>query len=373
VTRILIIGGYGAFGAHAARRLARSPGLDIVVAGRSAEKAAAFAAGLERAPGASVGHAMLDAMSVRAEDIAALRPSVVINASGPFQHQADYRLARAAIAARCHYIDLADARGFVTGITGLDADAKRAGVAAISGASSVPGLSSAVVQAYASRFEKLDTVEIGISPGNSFDPGVATVASILGHAGKPHAELREGVTTTVYGWQGLHRHHFPAIGARLMGSVDVPDLALLPQHYPELTSVRFSAGLEVGPFHLGVWGLSWLVRAHLLRSLEPLAGAMLGMKRALHFLGTDTGGMFVTLCGRDADGARKQLRWHLIARSGDGPYVPAIPAVILARKLAAGTGPAPGAGPCFALFSLADFAAEVADLDIVCGTDWNGP
>jgi hypothetical protein len=54
--------------------------------------------------------------------------------------------------------------------------------------------------------------------------------------------------------------------------------------------------------------------------------------------------------------------------------VPAIAAVILAKQLAMGQGPPPGARPCFRLFSLADFDAEIADLDIECSAKWSpGP
>ena len=52
-----------------------------------------------------------------------------------------YRVARAAIAAGAHYIDLADDGAFVAGIGALDEEAKAAGVAVISGASSVPAIS----------------------------------------------------------------------------------------------------------------------------------------------------------------------------------------------------------------------------------------
>jgi hypothetical protein len=44
--------------------------------------------------------------------------------------------------------------------------------------------------------------------------------------------------------------------------------------------------------------------------------------------------------------------------------VPTIASVILAKRLAAGMGPPPGAQPCFGLFALSQFEAEVADLDI---------
>jgi saccharopine dehydrogenase-like NADP-dependent oxidoreductase len=364
VSRILIVGGYGAFGARIAERLARQPGYEIIVAGRNQEAAARIARELGLKAKARVLPAQLNALSAGPEEIAALAPAVTINASGPFQEQG-YALARACIAVRSHYVDIADARAFVTGIGALDGAARAANVSVISGASSVPGLSSAVVQAYAGEFSQLDDIEIGISPGNRFDPGEATTASILSQAGKPHRCLSEGRAVTAYGWQGLTRHSFPEIGVRLMCDVDVPDLDLIPRYYPQLKSLRFVAGLEVKPFHLGVWGLSRLARAGLVRDLSPLAAPLLALKRAFHFLGSDCGGMFVTLRGL-AGGERREVQWHLIARSGHGPYVPGIAAAVLAKRLIAGTGPPPGAGPCFALFPLADFEAEVADLDISC-------
>jgi Saccharopine dehydrogenase NADP binding domain len=365
VSCILVIGGYGAFGARVCELLAHTPDLEVMVAGRRGDAAAGYAAQLARTAKAAVSHAVLDAQTASARDIRTLAATVLINASGPFQAQT-YGLARACIGAGCHYIDLADARAFVSGIAQLDGEARAAGVSVISGASSVPGLSSAVVDAYAGELAALDAVDIGISPGNSFDPGEATTASILGEVGKPYTALAGGRRQTVHGWQGLRRHRFPQIGARWMSNVEVPDLDLLPAHYPALQTARFNAGLEVGLFHLGLWGLAWLVRAGLVRDAGRLAAPLLAAKRRLRILGSDAGGMFVTLYGRDARGQPRTIEWTLIARSGDGPYVPAIASVILAKRLAAGTGPAPGARPCFALFSPADFAAEVADLEIDC-------
>ena len=363
MSRILVIGGYGAFGARVSKRLVREPNLEVIVAGRRADAAAAYAAELARMARSKVSHAVLDAVSAAPEDIGALRASVLINASGPFQAQS-YGLARACIGAGCHYIDLADARAFVTGITQLDAEARAAGVSVVSGASSVPGLSSAVIEAHAGELKRLDAVDIGISPGNSFDPGVATTASILSGIGKPYGVLSDGRQQTVYGWQGLRRHRFPQVGARWMSNVEVPDLDLLPARYLRLKTVRFNAGVEVGMFHLALWGLSWLVRAGLVRDPAALAPHLLGAKRRLRFLGSDQGGMSVTLYGRDAQNEPRTIEWTLIARVGDGPYVPAMPSVILAKRLAAGTGSAPGARPCLALFTLPDFEAEVSDLDI---------
>lgn len=369
--RILIIGGYGAFGAHVAERLARQPDLKIFIAGRSAERAAAFADRLARSTNATISHAVLDATKAKAAEIRKLGARVTINASGPFQVQHDYVLARACIKAHSHYIDLADARAFVAGITEIDAAAQEANVCVISGARSVPGVSSAVVRQYAGAFKRLDSVEIGISPGNSFDPGEATTASILRQLGKPFTLRRNGQEAITHEWQGLRRHRFPQIGTRWMCDVNVPDLDLLPAHYSSLQTARVSAGLEVGLFHLGLWGLSWPVRAGLLRNLAALTKPLLAAKRRLRMLGSDRGGMFVSLLGSDENGRHEELSWHLIASSGHGPYVPAIAAVILAKRLVEDRLPTSGAQPCFGLITLSEFEAEVADLDISTTHIWH--
>ena len=117
MTRVVIVGGYGAFGSRIAERLARDAGLALTIAGRNLDSAEALAMTLARTGAAGVEATVLDARSSTAEDLARLGARIVINASGPFQEQ-DYTLARAAIAAGCHYIDLADARAFVAGISG---------------------------------------------------------------------------------------------------------------------------------------------------------------------------------------------------------------------------------------------------------------
>jgi saccharopine dehydrogenase-like NADP-dependent oxidoreductase len=363
MARILIVGGYGAFGARIAERLSRDGELEIIIAGRNGERAAAQAAALRGSAHARISHAPLDARQANASDLRALGALVLINASGPFQDQ-DYRLARAAIDAQCHYIDLADARGFVTGITALDGAAKERDVLVVAGASSVPGISSAVVGAFAQEFAEINGLDIGISPGNSFDPGVATTASVLGGVGKPIAMRLDGAARTVFGWQGLGRHEFPEIGKRWMGYVDVPDLDLFPEHYPSLKTVRFRAGVEVGLFHLALWGLSWVVRTGLLTRPERLAEPMLAAKKRLGWLGSDAGGMFVTIEGTGRDGKAKRLQWTLIARSGDGPFIPAIASAVIARRLARGEETRRGAMPSFQLITLDEFDRAVVDLDI---------
>jgi hypothetical protein len=265
-----------------------------------------------------------------------------------------------------HYIDLADARSFVTGIRTLDAEARAAGVVVVSGASTVPALSSAVADAFAPQFAALRTISTIIAPGNQFNPGLGTTRSILSGLGR---SMPAGSgTAAARGWQGLRRVRLPGLGARWIGHCDAPDRDLFPQRYSGLERADVYAALEIGAFHLGLWALSGLARARVLPRPEALARPLLAMKRRLSFLGSDRGGMLVTLEGTDRNGAARRIDWHLVAGRGHGPYIPATPAVLLAKRLLDGTLRERGAVPCVGLFSLADFLAEVAGLDIAAGS-----
>jgi hypothetical protein len=270
--------------------------------------------------------------------------SVVIHTAGPFQG-ADYSVAEACIEAGVNYIDLADGREFVTNITRLDAKAKAKGIAVISGASSVPGLSSAVLAHYRPQFSRLDSMIYGIAPGQKAERGLATTKAILSYVGR---KIKGG-----YGWQDLHAVKYP-FGTRLMGNCDIPDLDLFDVPY-----LRFSAGLEVKALHVGLWAFSWLVRAGLPLNLPRFADFMLKIASLIDRFGSDIGGMHVFLKGLDQAGKPLEKRWFLVAKSGHGPQIPCVPAILLAmRELK------PGAYPAVGLISLEDYLEELKAFDI---------
>lgn len=369
MARVLIVGGYGAFGALAAERLARDADLTVIIAGRNQTKAEAATQRLQTTARATVEAAVLDATASPGSALAAIAPDIVINASGPFQAQ-DYTLAEACIARRAHYIDLADARGFVTGITRLDDAARNAGVSIISGASTVPALTSAVYSEVKASFANLSAIEIYLSPGNHFNPGEATTRSVLSGAGQPITTRRNGQTNEIYGWMDLSRHTIPGIGARWFSNVDIPDLELFPKAEPDISTVTFQAGTEVAVYHLGLWLLAGLKRAGILKSVAPLTRPLMAVRRALPFLGSDLGGMMMVMEGRGKSGEPLRRIWSLAAYGGHGPYIPATPSVLLARKLARNPTAIPaGAQPCFGLLTLDEFVSGLADLKIETAWD----
>lgn len=361
--RVLVIGGYGFFGRRLVERLVRQQGLHIIAAGRSACHGQRLVETLHPLALAEVSSATLDVHSSGLErELRALAPDIVVNASGPFQGQ-QYLVAKACMAVGAHYIDLADGREFVAGIGCLDRQASAFGLAVISGASSVPALSSTVADHLAQGFARVATIDIGISPGNRTDRGLSTVQAILSYCGKPIPVA--DTAPAAFGWSGSRRHAYPApVGRRLLSPCDVPDLVLLASRYAGNPTVTFGAGLELSFLHRGMNAMAMLTRLGIVSDWSVHASAL---KRAADWtktLGSDAGAMHVSVTGETARGVKDTHAWHLVATAGDGPYVPTLAAAALVRKLHRGDRSLVGARPCIGLLTLQDFARESEGLRI---------
>lgn len=362
--RILVLGGYGHFGGRICAALAND--VTLIIAGRDGGKAAQFA----RALGAAHDSAALDHNAVNlGERVHALNAAAVVHTCGPFQGQ-DYHVAQACIAAGAHYIDLADGRAFVVGISALDAAARARDVLVASGASTVPALSSAVIDEHLGHFAKLDSIDISITPGHRTPRGLATLQAVMSYAGKPFTAWEQGRWQTVYGWQDIKRFRYPGLGSRWLARCDVPDLQLFPQRYAGVQRVRFDAALELPIAQAAFWLLAALVRLRLISDASRYAPLLLRCAHYFDGMGTDSGGMHVGLSGVDHQGRPANVDWHLTAHRGHGPQIPCIAAIVLARKLATGMLAARGAMPCVGLMSLAEFTQAVAHLDISSRTSF---
>jgi NAD(P)-dependent dehydrogenase (short-subunit alcohol dehydrogenase family) len=364
--RVLVIGGYGVFGSMIASRLARDGGIDVVVAGRSRQKARVHCGRHGGRP------LQLDTSGDLLAVFQSARPDIVIDASGPFQSRAaePYRVARAAIAARAHYIDLADDASFVRGIEALDDDARAAGVMVLSGCSTVPAVSAAAVDHLRNGIAKIESIETCLLPGNRAPRGVSVIKSILAQVGRPLRVREAGRWRERIAWRATERHRLtvegmPPMGLRRASLIGAPDLILFPQRYGART-VRFLAGLELAVMHLGVRWLSELVHRKLIKNPAGFARLLKSLADVFYPFGSDRGGMAVRVTGRRSDGSAIEKTWTVVAEAGDGPQIPAIPAYVLARRLLEGHV-IPGARPCVGEVSLADIEMAMHPLAIRTG------
>ncbi len=358
--RILIIGGYGNFGKYIAKTLGENPSIELAIVGRDIHKAQTIAKKLNAINPVVTWYC--DIFKNLHEILERWQPFLVIHTSGPFQTQ-DYIVAKACLAFNCHYIDLADSRKFVTNIHQFDEQAKAKKLLLCSGASSVPGLSSAIIEKYRAHFSQLDSIDYAIATAQLTNQGLATTAGVLSYAGKPFYTQLNGKKHKLYGWQDIRIKPFWRLKNRLLGNCDIPDLELFPKLYPSLKTIHFQAGLELKSLQIVLFLMSWLVRIRLLPSLDKIAKLMLSISHLFNRFGSNNTGFYMRLDGIDNKKNPLTIRFDIYAQSGDGLYIPCIPAILLTEALIK-KETSLGAMPCVGLISLESYLAKLHDLGL---------
>ncbi|MGB5559148.1 MAG: saccharopine dehydrogenase NADP-binding domain-containing protein [Paracoccaceae bacterium] len=335
--RVLLLGGYGVFGGRLVDLLVDVPGLEILVAGRDGAKVGRFCA--ERRGRTRLRPLVLDRRDV-AGALAREAPDLVVDATGPFQaYGADpYGVVRAAIAAGANYLDFADGSDFVFGIDGLDAEAKAARVYVLSGVSSFPVLTAAVV-AEIGKGIVVHRITGGIAPSPHAGIGLNVMRAVLGYAGSKVALRRGGRDGFGVGLAETRCYtiavpgHVPLRPLRF-SLVDVPDLQVIPAAMPEVRDIWMGAGPVPEVLHRM---LNLLARARFrfgLPSLTPFSALFHRVLNLMSF-GEHRGGMFVEVEGEI--GGRPVIRsWHLLAEGEDGPLIPSMAIEGLVRNALAG-------------------------------------
>ena len=234
----------------------------------------------------------------------------------------------------------------------------------VAGASTLPGLSSAVINSVREQFSKISDIEISIAPAHQTPRGESTVAAVLSYCGKPFKVLQNGQWRTRYGWQDIKVQKYPSLGTRLSGACEVPDLTLLPKQFPEVKTVIFHAALEAKWEQLGLWVMAWLTRAKIIPEWSKYTVPFSSLSKRLIGLGSDRGGMHIRITGVDQSQSRKVLAWYLTAENNHGPEIPCSPALVLIRKLINDETELHGAYPCLGLVTLKEFKEEVSKLEI---------
>jgi predicted dinucleotide-binding enzyme len=332
VKHILVLGGYGGFGARLSRRLVDA-GYGVIVAGRNLDTAQQFCTSLNNAEPLKA-----DRNGDMASILEAYRPDLVIDAAGPFQNSS-YALPYACIDAQIPYIDLADARDFVLDIVSLNTKAEKADVAVISGASSVPALSGAVIRRLIDGLDNVRTIDIAISASNRATAGASVSSAILSYVGKPVRLWRTGRWTKQWGWQSLRQQSID-VGhgkhlSRLVALADVPDHDIFPKTVKGGPAVTFRAGPEFALQTMVLWLCSWPIRWGLFNSLSPVANWLRHLQGLTAKLGSDRSAMVVAVKGFDKEKAIER-QWTLIAENGDGPEIPTMAAALIAQMILKG-------------------------------------
>lgn len=369
---VLILGGYGTFGGRLAVLLAKDERLTLVLAGRSKTKAQEFCDGLPA--GAKREAAFFDRNANAEALIKAINPDLVVDATGPFQvYGGDpYNVVKACIANHVNYMDLADGSEFVKGISQFDGEAKTQDIYVLSGVSSFPVLTAAVVRHLSHDMVKIRNIRGGIAPSSFAGVGLNVIRAITSYAGKRLPLRRNGRLDSGHALTETMRYTisppgFVPLHNTLFSLVDVPDLRVLPDLWPELDSIWLGAGPVPEILHRMLIGLSWLVRWRLLPTLLPFAWVFHQVINILRW-GEHRGGMFVWVEGSGPGGERIERSWHLLAEGNDGPYIPSMAIETLILKHLSGDRPKSGARPATHELEVEDYRSLFEKRSIYMGT-----
>jgi hypothetical protein len=355
--RVVVIGGYGNFGSLICNHLVLNQGVELVVSGRDSGKLARKVAELRTLSGKTCQSWCVDVMREGvSEALRALDVQLVIHTGGPFQQQ-PYAVARHCIDAGVNYCDLSDCRTFVSGIASLDASAREAGVSVLSGCSSVPSLSAAIIDEHRARFRRIDSIEHGISSAAKM-PGLSTVLGVLAYAGRPIKQLKAGKVHEVPGWMDLTLRKIPGMGTRLLANVDAPDIDVFASRY-EARTLRFKAGSGLKLGVIANYLLAWTVRRGWVSDPTPWATRLHRLGTRFEGLGDRKSAMYIEVNGVDHNDQPLQMQALLTALDDTGPQIPSCAAVALAAKMALGYRPEPGARACVGEISVAEYLAAI--------------
>lgn len=371
--RVLIIGATGVFGQRLAKHVSRWGDVVLFVSSRRMQKAKKLAQQLRRACNTRAIHAVaLDHTKNLNAVLEDIKPFIVVDCSGPFQ-MAGFDTAKAAIQSGAHFVDLADARNYLAGFApALHQSARKRGVVALSGASSTPALSGCVVEALTKGWHRIDTIDIAITPGGKSDVGRSVIEAILSYAGQEIPIWQSGQLQTCVGWRGGHWIDIAQLGKRRAAHVETFDAEYLGAKHNVQSRVSFSAGLESPIEQYGLEALARLRQSRLAPALQRIIPLLLHMRRITRIPTSDTGAMVVDISGLDDVHAHARKRWTLVARQGQGPAVPILPAAALVHQIM--HGPVlPGARLAVQELTLEKILQQAAPYAITCMTDTAKP
>jgi hypothetical protein len=314
---VAIFGGYGTFGTQVARTLA-GRGLPLRILGRDGEVARSLAVAL----GKEHAGAAADANDLDSCIGALAGARVAVSCAGPFQAMS-LALPEACLAAGVHYVDIADDRAWFARLRTLDGRFRAAGLAAVAGASSLPGISGALAVLAAERLPAVERARVTLFIGNRNPKGPAAVTAAAAQVGRRFAAPQG----TLRGFAGREVVRLPPpFGARGVYDFESPELDL----FPELTGareVRVKVGFESRLATAAFAGLARLgphVGPRLVRSMSPLAGL-------LSRFGHSGGAVQVELF---APGGRCAAAF--LSGAEDGQRMAALPAAFVAQGLYGG-------------------------------------
>ena len=241
-----------------------------------------------------------------------------MHAAGPYG-PAHVSVLKACLAARCHYVDLAEERVFNALVRQLSPHFEAQALTAVHGASSLPGISGALVQVL--RDGPVSSARVTLWIGNRNVKGAGAIAAALAVAGRD-VPAPQGM---LHGFGEPETVDLPGgIGRVTARTYDAPEYDLFPDLLG-CSDVRVKVAFELG---LAATLVSWVAR--LPGGTSPRMARFLSWAGGLTaFVGTSGGAIAVELTGPAG------VRRAALVADARGQEMAALPAVLAVERLCA--------------------------------------
>jgi saccharopine dehydrogenase (NAD+, L-lysine-forming) len=349
MSRVVVLGGCGAVGSVAVKALATHEVFDeVVIADANTAKSRTLVA--------TLGSPKVKGVPLDAEDFASIKEAVrsadvVLNCVGPF-YKTVKTVVSAIIESGINYVDVCDDVDVTLELLGLDETARNAGITALIGMGSSPGVTNVLAKLAAeSLLDETDSVDIFHAHGGEPFEGEGVVGHRFHCMSIPIPMFLDGQMRYVdyFGADGIalrQTFDFPVLGPSIPiypyphpEQVTIPRFikvrqvtnkgTVLPNEYYNLTREMCQLGLSskepvdvkgqtVTPHDFAI--------AYIIKQREKIL-------RETHF-GEQRGCVSVIVKGKK-DGAYKEYRFHLASRSqalGEGTGIPAAIGVVLMKQ-----------------------------------------
>jgi len=328
-TGILITGGYGTVGRLIAADLASEYPDRILVAGRSAEKAAQIASELGHgARGRRVDVGEPESVEAALDGVGLVMSCI---------DQPEPHLLRTAIARGLSYTDIAPHLMTRRPTETMKAEAARTGARIVLGAGLAPGISSLLARLAADRVGVVESVACNVllSVGDAYGP--ASRAYLMEEIAMPYAVRIDGAEAPMRPFSDSARVIFPhPLGERAAYLFPFSDQVFFPETLGARTAL---SRLALDPSWLGAL-LSALVGLRVTEMLRRRAGAEERVQRLTAWLRRRYEGRDFYAVVVDVHGPRGRVRTSLVGHGQASGT--AIGAVALVRSLAEGEVEQPG-------------------------------
>ena len=235
MTTILILGGYGATGQPLTRHLLKCTDAKIIIAGRSLDKAKAFADSLNDPRVTFVRVDAADESSL----YASLRGVTLCLVAAPTTAHTG-QVARACLDAGADYLDIQFASSKLTALRALEPEIQKAGRCFVTEAGYHPGLPSALVRYAASHMDLLESAPVAgyLNIGNV--PYTEAVDELVEAFKNYDARVFKNGAWTKRGSYEMRKFNFGAhIGQKFCYSMFFEELDGLPAMFPSLKETGF--------------------------------------------------------------------------------------------------------------------------------------